>query len=75
MDKIAADFSVDAIFISPTGIKRDKAGVRQGFVADPATERHVPVNCKKVLPTSVRPRVQERAKNAWYIEFGSQVGE
>lgn len=32
VDKIAANFSEDAIFISPTGIKRGKAGVRQGFV-------------------------------------------
>jgi ketosteroid isomerase-like protein len=31
LDGIVADFSDDAVFISPDGVKRGKAGIRDGF--------------------------------------------
>jgi ketosteroid isomerase-like protein len=31
LDEIAADYSDDAIFITPAGVKRGKAGIREGF--------------------------------------------
>lgn len=31
LDEIVADYSDDAVFITPAGIKRGKAGVREGF--------------------------------------------
>ena len=32
LDGIVADYSDDAVFITPAGVKRGKAGVREGFV-------------------------------------------
>ena len=32
LDGIVADYSDDALFITPTGVKQGKAGVREGFV-------------------------------------------
>jgi hypothetical protein len=32
LDEIVADYSDDALFITPAGVKRGKAGVREGFV-------------------------------------------
>jgi hypothetical protein len=32
LDEIVADYSDDAIFITPDGVKRGKEGVREGFV-------------------------------------------
>jgi SnoaL-like domain len=32
LDGIVADFSDDALFITPAGVKRGKEGVREGFV-------------------------------------------
>ena len=32
LDEIVADYSDDAVFITPAGIKRGKDGVREGFV-------------------------------------------
>lgn len=32
LDGIVADYSDDAVFISPSGVKRGKAGVREAFV-------------------------------------------
>jgi ketosteroid isomerase-like protein len=31
LDEIVADYSDDAVFITPAGVKRGKAGVREGF--------------------------------------------
>jgi ketosteroid isomerase-like protein len=31
LDEIVADYSDDAVFISPAGIKRGKAGIREAF--------------------------------------------
>jgi len=31
LDEIVADYSEDALFITPAGVKRGKAGVRDGF--------------------------------------------
>lgn len=33
VDGIVADYSDDAVFISPSGVKRGKAGVREAFTA------------------------------------------
>lgn len=32
LDEIVADYRDDALFITPAGVKRGKAGVREGFV-------------------------------------------
>ena len=31
LDEIVADYADDAVFISPTGVKRGKDGIRQAF--------------------------------------------
>ena len=31
LDEIVADYSDDSVFITPAGVKRGKAGVREGF--------------------------------------------
>ena len=46
VDEIVADYTEDAVFITPSGVKRGKEGVREGFVkllADlPAADWSVP---------------------------------
>jgi ketosteroid isomerase-like protein len=32
VDEIVADYTEDAVFITPSGVKRGKEGVREGFV-------------------------------------------
>jgi hypothetical protein len=32
LDEIVADYTDDALFITPAGVKRGKAGVREGFI-------------------------------------------
>ena len=33
IDEIVADYTEDAVFITPTGVRRGQAGVREGFAA------------------------------------------
>jgi ketosteroid isomerase-like protein len=32
LDEIVADYADDAVFITPAGVRRGKAGVREGFI-------------------------------------------
>jgi ketosteroid isomerase-like protein len=49
LDEIVADYADDAVFITPAGVKRGKAGVREAF-----TQLLVDVpNAKWELPTTI----------------------
>jgi ketosteroid isomerase-like protein len=64
LDEIVADYSDDAVFITPAGVKRGKDGVRAGFTQLLAD---VP-NAKWAVPTQIY------SGDALFIEWAADAG-